>query len=68
MLRQSIAVRNPYVDPLNLLQAELLHRLRQNEDPRTWSAHAPHHHQRRRLRYAQHWLNVRDLVMDLTAL
>ncbi len=28
MLRRSISVRNPYVDPLNLIQAELLHRLR----------------------------------------
>ncbi|MHB2016875.1 MAG: phosphoenolpyruvate carboxylase [Candidatus Xenobia bacterium] len=34
VLRQSIAVRNPYVDPLNLLQAELLHRLREGEDAR----------------------------------
>ncbi len=28
VLRRSISVRNPYVDPLNLLQAELLARLR----------------------------------------
>jgi phosphoenolpyruvate carboxylase len=28
LLRWSIAVRNPYIDPLNLLQAELLRRLR----------------------------------------
>ena len=28
VLRRSIAVRNPYVDPLNLLQAELLRRVR----------------------------------------
>ena len=33
VLRQSIAVRNPYVDPLNVLQAELLLRLRGAEDP-----------------------------------
>ena len=32
-LRQSIALRNPYVDPLNLLQAELLRRARASEDP-----------------------------------
>ena len=31
-LRRSIALRNPYVDPLNLLQAELLRRLRAHED------------------------------------
>ena len=29
VLQRSIAVRNPYVDPLNLLQADLLRRLRQ---------------------------------------
>ncbi|RPJ80049.1 MAG: phosphoenolpyruvate carboxylase, partial [Acidobacteria bacterium] len=28
VLRRSIAVRNPYVDPINLLQVELLRRLR----------------------------------------
>ena len=28
MLRDSIQARNPYVDPLNLLQVELLRRLR----------------------------------------
>ena len=33
-LRRSIAVRNPYVDPLNVLQAEFLRRLRGgDEDP-----------------------------------
>ena len=32
VLRRSIDVRNPYVDPLNVLQVELLHRLRQNPD------------------------------------
>jgi len=30
---RSLAVRNPYVDPLNLLQAELLRRVRQRADP-----------------------------------
>jgi phosphoenolpyruvate carboxylase len=29
VLRRSIAVRNPYVDPINLVQIEILHRLRQ---------------------------------------
>jgi phosphoenolpyruvate carboxylase len=33
-LRRSIDLRNPYVDPLNLLQAELLRRTRAAEDPR----------------------------------
>lgn len=31
--RHSLAVRNPYVDPLNLLQAELLRRGRESPDP-----------------------------------
>jgi len=33
-LRRSIELRNPYVDPLNLLQAELLRRIRDTEDGR----------------------------------
>lgn len=32
MLRQSLAVRKPYVDPLNYLQAELLKRYRSSEE------------------------------------
>jgi phosphoenolpyruvate carboxylase len=32
-LRASIRLRNPYVDPLNYLQAELLGRLRRGEEP-----------------------------------
>ena len=31
-IRQSIDVRNPYIDPLHYLQAELLHRSRQSPD------------------------------------
>ena len=31
MLRRSIDVRNPYVDPINLVQIELLGRLRQGQ-------------------------------------
>ena len=31
MLRRSIDVRNPYVDPINLVQIELLRRLRDDE-------------------------------------
>jgi phosphoenolpyruvate carboxylase len=35
VLRRSINVRNPYVDPINLLQVELLRRLRGGDgDPR----------------------------------
>ena len=32
-VRQSIALRNIYTDPLNVLQAELLYRQRQNPEP-----------------------------------
>eukprot|EP00595_Chromulina_sp_UTEXLB2642_P002938 CAMPEP_0196764744 /NCGR_PEP_ID=MMETSP1095-20130614/6774_1 /TAXON_ID=96789 ORGANISM="Chromulina nebulosa, Strain UTEXLB2642" /NCGR_SAMPLE_ID=MMETSP1095 /ASSEMBLY_ACC=CAM_ASM_000446 /LENGTH=748 /DNA_ID=CAMNT_0042121099 /DNA_START=563 /DNA_END=2809 /DNA_ORIENTATION=+ len=32
LLLRSLAVRNPYVDPLNIIQAELLRRLRSNEE------------------------------------
>jgi phosphoenolpyruvate carboxylase len=32
VLRRSIDVRNPYVDPINLVQVELLRRLRQGDD------------------------------------
>ena len=35
VLRRSIDVRNPYVDPLNLLQIELLARVRADPDPAT---------------------------------
>jgi phosphoenolpyruvate carboxylase len=31
-LRRSIDVRNPYVDPINVVQAEILRRLRQQPD------------------------------------
>jgi phosphoenolpyruvate carboxylase len=33
VIRRSIGVRNPYVDPLNLVQVELLRRVRQSHDP-----------------------------------
>jgi phosphoenolpyruvate carboxylase len=38
VIRRSIDVRNPYVDPLNLVQVELLRRVRQQPDPRTHTA------------------------------
>ena len=38
VLRRSIDVRNPYVDPLNLVQVELLCRLRHGDDPRVRAA------------------------------
>lgn len=42
VLARSIAVRNPYVDPINLLQVELLSRLRSEASPdeRLWTAFA----------------------------
>jgi phosphoenolpyruvate carboxylase len=33
VLRRTITVRSPYVDPLNVLQAELLRRVRSEDDP-----------------------------------
>jgi phosphoenolpyruvate carboxylase len=41
VLRRSINVRNPYVDPINLVQIELLQRLRRSGDkagPEMWTA------------------------------
>ncbi len=38
VIRRSIDVRNPYVDPLNLVQVELLRRMREEDDPRARSA------------------------------
>jgi phosphoenolpyruvate carboxylase len=37
-LRRAIELRNPYVDPLNLLQAELLRRTRTSHDPQVTDA------------------------------
>jgi phosphoenolpyruvate carboxylase len=38
VIRRSIDVRNPYVDPLNLVQVELLCRLRDHSDGEAWTA------------------------------
>ena len=39
VLRRSIDVRNPYVDPINLVQVEVIRRLRQGDhDPRLHDA------------------------------
>jgi phosphoenolpyruvate carboxylase len=38
VIRRSIDVRNPYVDPLNLLQVELLRRMRTDPDERVHAA------------------------------
>jgi phosphoenolpyruvate carboxylase len=37
-LRRTLELRNPYVDPLNVLQAELLLRARASDDQRIWDA------------------------------
>jgi phosphoenolpyruvate carboxylase len=37
-LQRTIELRNPYVDPLNVLQAELMRRARASDDPRVWDA------------------------------
>jgi phosphoenolpyruvate carboxylase len=37
-LQRSIQLRNPYIDPLNFLQVEMLHRLRNMEDPQSSQA------------------------------
>ncbi|HKU40408.1 MAG TPA: phosphoenolpyruvate carboxylase [Polyangiales bacterium] len=37
-MRRTIDLRNPYVDPLNVLQAELLRRARVTDDARLWDA------------------------------
>ena len=38
VLRRLIDVRNPYVDPINLVQIELLRRSRQQADPQLCTA------------------------------
>jgi len=38
VIRRSIDVRNPYVDPINLVQVELLRRLREHRDDRVLKA------------------------------
>ena len=38
VIRRSIDVRNPYVDPFNLVQVELLRRMRQQPDARVHTA------------------------------
>ncbi|HEU5163454.1 MAG TPA: phosphoenolpyruvate carboxylase, partial [Thermoanaerobaculia bacterium] len=38
VLARSIEVRNPYVDPINLVQAEILRRYRESRDPALWHA------------------------------
>jgi phosphoenolpyruvate carboxylase len=38
VLRRSIDVRNPYVDPINLVQVELLRRWREHPDDRVKAA------------------------------
>ena len=64
MLRRSIDVRNPYVDPINLLQVELLRRLRSARErttkTRSGCAGADRHDQRHRGGHAQYRLTGAD--------
>ena len=59
VLRRSIDVRNPYVDPINLLQIELLRRVRPTATIRASNAALHGHGQRHRRGHAQHRLIVR---------
>ena len=54
VLRRSIDVRNPYVDPINLVQIELLARLRQTVRRARAAARIRRHGQRHRGRDAEH--------------
>lgn len=40
VIQRSIRLRNPYVDPLNYLQIELLRRLREQQDPESTESKA----------------------------
>ena len=65
VIQRSVHLRNPYVDPLNYLQVEMLRRLRALPDPETPEADGlPRgdraHHQRHRGRPPQHGLNAGD--------
>ena len=80
VLRRSIDVRNPYVDPINLVQVELLRRLAAlRDEPRTGdpgggrsagarrrgaAARAQNHDQRHRGRLAQHRMNTMPATTD----
>ena len=54
VLRRSIDVRNPYVDPINLVQIELLARLRQSHAAPELDLSVRGHGQRHRGRDAEH--------------
>ncbi len=57
VIRRSIDVRNPYVDPLNLVQVELLRRMRVAAGrPGAYGAHG--HGQRHRRRHAKYGLET----------
>ncbi len=42
VIQRSIQLRNPYVDPLNYLQVDMLRRLRQQPDPNSAEARTIH--------------------------
>ena len=56
MLAESIRLRNPYIDPMSLIQLDLLRRKRQGEESDELNYAPRRHHQRHRRRSAQHRL------------
>ncbi len=58
VLRRSIDVRNPYVDPINLVQVELLRRLRGAAGDERLRHALSGHRERRRSRYAEYRLGI----------
>ncbi len=56
VLARSIRLRNPYVDPMSLMQVELLRRKRAGEETDELNYALSRHHQRHRFRVAQYRL------------
>ena len=62
VLRRSIDVRNPYVDPINLVQVELLRRLRRSERRRSPAPRVSHHGEWNRGGHAKYGIDsIRNL-------
>ena len=58
VLRRSIDVRNPYVDPINLVQVELLRRLRGPDAGSRALRCVRRHRERHRSGHAKYWMIV----------
>ena len=61
VVRRSIGIRNPYVDPMNAIQVELLRRFRAGDDERAAAAHALDRRHRRGA--SQHGLVPRQVML-----